>query len=310
MPNVRLTAISPGECGGDALRHVNDWCAKHDQAPTLHEDWHAMLDAPLDAVVICGPYEKHAEMATEFIRHGIHVLPEKPAALEMGDLNQLRDACRRHPDVHMACMTFLRYSPGFYTAHRLIAEGAIGDVRVLNARKSSPVPGRPDDPRDRATYGSTLLWVGSHAIDWILWYANSKVIDVQAFHTSSHNAGFGDFERSAVCNLAFENDAMASVSIDVFRPDAAPSHGDDWVRVVGTEGVMEIGNHSLSIIDRHGPREVPVSVDRQPFQDFIDHIAGRTRALIDAQSSLDVTEACIRARESADANRSRRGSLK
>jgi predicted dehydrogenase len=269
-------------------------------------DWRAMLeDTRPDAVVVCGPIELHAEMCVEAIGRGAHVLVEKPSALTFGELTRLRAALDRHPGVHFAAMMFSRYTPGFYTAWRLIRGGAVGDVRLLDARKSYKLGDRPAYYRDRATYGGTIPWVGSHAIDWVLWLGGHKVKSVYASHSAAHNDGCGTMERAALCHFGLCDGRAASVSIDVFRPDNAPTHGDDWARVVGTKGVMEVRPSSVTLVngDNDGTRPVRVACDRRPLRDFVDHARGRGEALIDRQATLDVTAACLLARQSADEGR-------
>jgi len=109
-------------------------------------------------------------------------------------------------------------------------------------------------------------------------------------------------ERAAVCELGLSDGRFASISIDLFRPAKAPSHGDDWIRVVGTRGVIEARNHSVHLIndDNDGTPAVPVTSDRQVFRDFVDHIDGRRPGLIDARQTLVLTEVCLLARQSAD----------
>jgi predicted dehydrogenase len=253
--------------------------------------------------VVCGPFERHAEMCNDAIDRGIHVLTEKPAALTFAQLKQLREALERQPKVHLAGMMFSRYSPGFHTAHRLIEEGAIGDVRVINARKSYKLGARPSYYHERESYGGTIPWVGSHAIDWMMWLCPHRIQSVYAMHSTRDNGGNGTMERSAVCQFELDGERMATISIDVFRPENAPTHGDDWARVVGTSGVMEIRQDSLTLINSQYNGPVPVASDRQLMRNFIDHIEGRGPALLDAASTLALTDACLRARLSADERR-------
>jgi hypothetical protein len=42
-------------------------------------------------------------------------------------------------------------------------------------------------------------------------------------------------ETTAICCFTLGNDILAHVNADFYRPDNAPTHGDDRVRVVGTK---------------------------------------------------------------------------
>jgi len=244
-------------------------------------------------------------MCIDAIERGIHVLTEKPAALTFDELSRLAETSARHRDVHLAGMMFSRYDAGFYAAWELIRRGEIGDVRMIDARKSYKLGKREPFYNDRATYGGTIPWVGSHAIDWVLWLGGHKVTSVYASHSAAHNEGCGTMERAALCHLGLCDGRAASVSIDVFRPDNAPTHGDDWVRVVGTKGVMEVRPESVVLVngDNDGTRPVRVSCDRTPLRDFLDHARGQGEALIGREATLDVTAVCLLARQSADEGR-------
>lgn len=293
--------------GGDSAAPLAKWWAQNGRTPPVESDHRQMLDRVRpDIVVVCGPFESHATMCIDAIDRGIHVLTEKPAALTFDDLDRLRAACQRNPKIHLAGMMFLRYAAGFYTAWKMIREqGVIGEVRLINARKSYRLGQRAAYYHNRDTYGGTIPWVGSHAIDWAMWFAGTPIRSVAAMHSSQHNGGNGTMERSAVCQFAFENEIAASISIDVFRPDNAATHGDDWARIVGTAGVLEVRPDEVLLLnaahDRSTP--VPIACDRSPIRDFLDHIEGRSHAIVDAASTLALTEACLRARQAADEGR-------
>lgn len=300
LPELRVVAYADG---GDTAEPIAAWCREHRHDARSFDDHRAILDrARPDVLVVCGPFEAHAAMSIEAIERGVHVITEKPAALTLGQLDQLRAACERNPAVHLAGMMFSRYDPGVFTAKRLIDSGAIGEVRLLNARKSYRLGTRAPYYHARETYGGTIPWVGSHAIDWVLWLGGRQPQRVYATHSTAFSAGNGTMERSALCHFTLEGERFASVSIDVFRPENSPTHGDDWIRVVGTAGVLEARPNTVTLInpDNDGTKSVPVSCERGFLRDFIDHIEGRAHAPIDTQSTLDLTRACLLARQSAD----------
>jgi predicted dehydrogenase len=304
IPNVQVVALSPG---GDTIAPVAAWWAKPGHhPPVVEDDYRAMLNrARPDVVVVCGPFELHAQMCIDAIECGVHVLIEKPAALTFEQLDALREAHRKHSSVHLAGMMFSRYDPGFFAAARLIREGSIGDVRLINARKSYKLGRRAEFYHDRATYGGTIPWVGSHAIDWAMWFAgDARFETVCATHSAEHNPDNGTMERAALCQFTMTGGRAASISIDVLRPESAPTHDDDWARVVGTSGVIEVHPKSVVLLNANNNGAVAdLSCDQTLFGDFIDHIDGRGPAMLNAESTLALTEACLRARQSADERR-------
>jgi len=302
LPQVQVVGVSDG-AADDSAAPLVQWCKSNGHEPAVFDDYRKMLDTVrADAVVVCGPFELHAQMSIDAIERGLHVFAEKPIALTLDDLARLRTAHNAHPQVHIAGMMGIRYDPGFFTAWKLIKQDAIGDVRLINARKSYKLGKRPAYYHDRATYGGTIPWVGSHAIDWAMWMCGHKLESIYATHSSEHNDSNGTMERAAQVQLGFCKGRSASISIDVFRPASAPSHGDDWIRIVGTTGVIEARNRSLTLINEanNGTQPVDAQSDRQVFVDFVDHIDGKRPALIDAAQTFALTEVCLLARDSAD----------
>ncbi|CAN5549325.1 Gfo/Idh/MocA family oxidoreductase [soil metagenome] len=302
MPRVRLVALADGapDC---PVAPVAKWCAEHGQSPEGFSDWREMLDRTQpQAVVVCGPFEQRAMMTIAAIERGIHVFVEKTAAITFEDLEKLRAAHRAHPRVHLSCMMGHRYERGIFTAARLIREGAIGEVRLMNTRKSYKLGKRDPFYSARETYGGTILWVGSHAIDWILWMSGRPITSVFASQSSDHNEHNGTMERSAACLFELGGGAIATASLDLFRHPNSPTHGDDWIRIVGSAGTIEAKADSLKLINasNDGSQPVEVACDRQIFVDFIEGIEEVRAPLIDAEQTLALTEACLAARESAD----------
>jgi predicted dehydrogenase len=199
-------------------------------------------------------------------------------------------------------MLGLRYAPEFYSAWRAVQDGAVGSVRLVNTRKSYKLGQRPSYYTQRETYGGTIPWVGIHAIDWIQWFSGESFRAVRAQHSAQHNHGFGDLEVSALCQFTMSNEVLASASIDYLRPDSALTHGDDWVRVVGTDGVIEVRQGRVHLINGEtaGEEELPVACDRQIFQDFVNDIDGNGPSLLSPQEIFATTKACLLARRSAD----------
>jgi predicted dehydrogenase len=302
VPAIELVGASPG---GDSVEGIVKWAGENGHSVPLFDSVEQMLDAARPTIcVVCGPFESHASHTLAALERGIHVIAEKSVALTFDDLAKIERACASRPDVQLAGMMFSRFDPGFFHAKRMIIDGAIGEVRLLNLRKSYKLGKRAAFYSDRETYGGTIPWVGSHAIDWAMWYAGAAPKRVYATHSTLHNGGNGSMERSATCLLEFDREIAATVSIDVFRPEAAPSHGDDWARVVGTTGTMEVRNDHIEIVDSNGTRSItPPSTTRNFLQAFVDQIAGAIEPIIDAKQTIELTRTLLAARQSADERR-------
>jgi predicted dehydrogenase len=80
----------------------------------------------IHAVVIATPNVTHAPIALEAIRHGKHVLCEKPLAMNYAEAKDMSDAANRSGIRHMTAFTY-RFVPAMrYLAH-LIRRGDLGE---------------------------------------------------------------------------------------------------------------------------------------------------------------------------------------
>jgi predicted dehydrogenase len=145
--------------------------------------------------------------------------------------------------------------------------------------------------------------VGAHAIDWIRWLSGAEFEWVAASHSTAANRGHGDLEATASCLFGMTGGISATVSIDYLRPQSAPTHGDDRVRVVGSEGVLEASGGVATLIGPDGSRTLPLPANRSVFSDFLASVRGEGECSISAEDSFAVTEAALSARESADEGR-------
>ena len=297
LPEVQLTAIAPL---GD-LRAASLIQATAPWNPRQYDDWRAMLDREQPALVcIDGPFEQHAEMAAEALRRGIHVFCEKPVATTFAQLEML-EAAWRASGRHIRSMVGLRYDAAFLHAYRLVQAGAIGKIKLVRTQKSYKLGKRPEFYKRRDTYGGTIPWVGSHAIDWILYYTGDAFECVTAYHDATDNFDHGDLEIAAHCLFRLRSGVIADAGIDFLRPATAATHGDDRVRLAGTRGVLEVLGGKVHLIDADGDRVLdPPPADRDVFGDFVHELADGRPSLVSDEETFALARAILLARESAD----------
>ena len=295
---VSLAAVSGG---GNDMTRVKEAAEEYHFHPADYEDWRTMLhEVKPDLVCIDGPFELHAEMAAESLRCGSHVFCEKPVALTLEQLDMLEDAWKKSGK-HLRSMVGLRYDPAFLYAYRQVQAGAVGKIKFIRTQKSYKLGKRPDFYRKRGTYGGTIPWVGSHAVDWILYYSGSTFERVTAYHDAEDNFDHGDLEIAGHCLFRLNNGVIADAGVDYLRPLSAPSHGDDRVRIAGTKGIIEVMKGKVHLIDSEGEKVVdPPAADRDVFSDFTTELVTGRPALVSDLETIELTRAVLLARESAD----------
>jgi len=142
--------------------------------------WESVVARPdIDIVDIVTPNDSHRPIAELAMKHGKHVLCEKPLALSSREALQMAEQSRRSQGVHMVGFSYRR-CPAVLEAKRLIDEGVIGDVlgfRALYLQDWAMPEGTPWSWRFGAKEsGSGALGdIGSHALDLALYLAGDVV---------------------------------------------------------------------------------------------------------------------------------------
>lgn len=279
-PDVQL-------CGVAAGSHHENMVASFDPAIPFFTDARQMLDTVRPELVILSPvFGLTGGWIVECAARGIDVFSEKPVASSLDELAVVRAAVKAS-GIRFGAMHFLRYAPAFYEAGKLAREGAIGGVRLIHAQKSYKYGTRPDWYADRSLYGGTIPWVGIHAVDWISYFTGKRFLSVDA-------AAWGKPEMAALCQFQMEDGILASASLDYYRPATARTHGDDRVRCVGTDGVIEVRDGEILLIGGDGekrwkPESAPDLVEL--------FLAGNGMA---PEEIFRITEAALCARDAAD----------
>ncbi len=299
--SLEIAGIAPGS-EGENIEGLHREVVNLGYKPLIYQDYRSMFDEinPDIAVINCY-FGDLAKASREALARNINVFTEKPVATTLEDLESLKKTYEKSKKTFVA-MLGIRYKPWFLTAHRYVEEGFIGEVRLLNAQKSYKLGRRGKNYKSREVYGGTVPWVGSHGVDWIRWFSREEFVSVYASHSSKDNRDHGDLEMTALCHFVLTNEVFASLTIDYFRPDSAPTHEDDRLRVVGTEGIIEVIKNKVLLIDDKIPgiREIPLEPEGSIFLDFLKEVEGEGKCLVTAEDSFRVTEVCLKARQSAD----------
>ncbi|MCS6828284.1 MAG: Gfo/Idh/MocA family oxidoreductase [Caldilinea sp.] len=133
--------------------------------PRRHAGYESLAADPhVDAVYVATPHSFHHDHTLLALRHGKHVLCEKPFAINAAQAQEMVDAARSAQLFLMEAM-WTRFLPIMVETRRLIAEGAIGKVQMIQAdfgfRASFNLASRLFDP---ALGGGALLDVGVYPI--------------------------------------------------------------------------------------------------------------------------------------------------
>jgi predicted dehydrogenase len=141
-------------------------------------DYRRCLDKDLDVFHIAVPHNLHPIISIEAMEHGIHVLTEKPMAIELKDADrmiQVSESC----GVKLGVIFQTRYVKGCMEIKKLIEAGRLG--RILAAR-SYLSWSRSDQYYSQSDWkgtwdkegGGVLIDQAIHSIDRVQWLVGSE----------------------------------------------------------------------------------------------------------------------------------------
>lgn len=299
LPDVELVAVAPGSHRED-MSKLHSRLAQCALSPRNFSNWQEMLDSTQPDIVVVNPhFGDHGRINKACLLRGVHLYAEKPLATSLDELAELKTLWLSGQS-HLAAMFGIRYKPWFMAAWQAVNAGKIGAVRQMHAQKSYKLGQRPDFFAQRASFGGLIPWVGCHAIDWLRWFSGEEFVSVFARHSTLHNGGQGDLEASAICAFEMSHEVLATVSIDYLRPSAALGHDDDRIRIVGSQGVIEVRDKTVWLLNDQGQQEIVQAPEIQCFADFCQSIRGESTCVVSAQDAFLSTTASLKARESAD----------
>ena len=281
-PSIRkngfdFVAVSPGLHGEDEnTGEAWEELKKSWECIRLYADYKQMIEREKpDIVLVNSWFNDNGAIALYCLEQGCHVFCEKPMATGVQLLKKLTDTAEERKLV-LSSMFEFRYHSEFAAAKKAVAEGKIGKIRLMDARKSYKLGERPIYYQSREFYCGIIPWVAIHAIDLMSFISGEKYTAVRAFHSCDDNGNYGDMDIIATAQFTMSNGALASVTADMYRPSTAKTHGDDRIRIVGTMGIIEVMNGKTVLISNESEEEIqlPLAPAKNIFDDFTDRIKG------------------------------------
>lgn len=236
-----------------------------------YNSYEEMLQNPeIDAVYIATPPHTHKELIMLSLKHGKHVMSEKPFMGKSSDAKECFNYAKQQGCILMEANKG-PFTPIFNQAKAWINEGMIGKVLYVDGSDSYRLE-YPDDHwvllKDEA--GGGMFDVGVYPLAFTVCLLDSKV--VEKVRMSLDHKGLCDgFEQML---LRFENGAMASVrgGIDV--------QTENKIMIYGEDGYIESTNfwrsHDIKcvrgeeVIEKHFDFNSEFTFQIQHFVDCID----------------------------------------
>jgi len=102
----------------------------------FYSDYTALIPQ-VDAVSVAVPTTLHRQVATDFIKQGVHCLVEKPIASNLKEADEVIRAVR---DSHVKLMVghVERFNPAVQRLKQIIDEGVLGRLMIISTRRVGP----------------------------------------------------------------------------------------------------------------------------------------------------------------------------
>ncbi|WP_019447672.1 Gfo/Idh/MocA family oxidoreductase [Cupriavidus sp. BIS7] len=194
-PRLEARAQFVRDFGGTAYDSVEALCA----------------DDSLEAVYVATPHQMHAEHVCTALRHGKHVLVEKPMAISM-------EECQAMVEAAEAAGTYLivghshSFDAPVLQARRIIESGLTGAPRMVVAQNYTDFLYRPRRPEelDTAKGGGVIFSQGAHQVEIVRLLCGGMVRSVRA-HTGAWDPA-RPTEGAYSALMEFEEGAFASAT--------------------------------------------------------------------------------------------------
>ncbi len=235
LPDVEVTAFSDPDPKAAArfVKNPRVAAARH------YTSYRQMLEREkLDMVAICNNNGERAEAILACLKRHLHVIAEKPLAIEKPDLERVKEAVKVS-GVRLSMLLPMRYDPPYLALKEIVDSGEIGEVIQIAAQKSYKAGARPAWYTHRETYGGTIPWIGIHMVDLMLHTSGRDFTDAVSFQAHIGFPELGDMENVTATLFRLDNGGAGTLRMDYLRPSTAPTHGDDRLRLAGTKGIAE-----------------------------------------------------------------------
>lgn len=299
IPNLQFTAISdPDEKRlNTAVRNSTYQNAK------AYTDWRKLLASEkLDIVGVCGENATRAEILQACASRVPAIISEKPLALSFNELKAVRRAIEKH-NTALTMLLTMRFYPTYQAMRQIVRSGAIGEVIAMDAQKSYKLGDRPDWMKSRKRFGGTIPYIGVHMMDLMQFISGRTFIEVAAFQSTVGVPDLGEMENVATLSFKLDNRGVASLRMDYQRPETAPTHGDDRLRIAGTKGIVEFQEaQGLTLVTKDQPPQKITDLPKtKPLSvDFIESLHGGPGHQLSRAEIFRVSEQILKSRAAAE----------
>ncbi len=216
----------------------------------------------LDAIHICLPHYLHAPVAIEAAKQQIHILTEKPMAIDYHDAEAMVQTAKQ-AGVTLGVIFQNRYNPGSQLIKTMLERGELGRIK---SGKLSVTWDRSDEYYQKSDWkgtwdkegGGVIIDQAIHTMDLMRWFVNSELKYVDAT-TSNRAHEMIEVEDAAEGVIAYQNGVVTAFhAINYYSYDAPVEielHCEKgFAKMVADKATVELNDGRTFIAD-HNPLE-------------------------------------------------------
>ncbi len=184
-----------------------------------------------DVINLAMPNRLHHEATLAAARAGVHVICEKPLAMNLGEADRMVRACH-DAGVHLLYAEQLCFAPRYRKVRELVRSGALGSIVSVqhHERHGGPHASWFHDPA--LSGGGVLLDMGCHGIELTRWLLDRPAVRSVHARLGVFKHLDGVVDDHAVVTLGFDSKTVAIIDCSW----AAPGGIDERLEVLGTKG--------------------------------------------------------------------------
>ncbi len=223
--------------------------AKEIGSPRVYREGTDLIDDPdIEAVVLAMPAGVRIELALRAFGRGKHVLLEKPAAMNVGQIEVMLKA--RGKLVAACCSSRFRFLPSARLITEFLARGELGPLRMIQCRNLQPARPRPENLPPvwrldtRLNGGGILVNWGCYDLDYLLgitgWSLNPLRVFARTWTIPSVLAGNIPPESDAETHYSASILCRNGILLQIERGEYMVSRSEASWQIIGDKGSLDL----------------------------------------------------------------------
>lgn len=263
---VALISSDPKKLEKLAAKYAVEYTGNYSELESILER------AEVDAVYLALPNALHHEYTIRAAEVGVHVLCEKPLALDADECLEMIEAAEDN-GVKLMTAYRLHFEPANLDAIEIAASGKLGDLRFFNSAFSVPVLDPSNIRLSEEMGGGPLYDLGVYAINAARYIFQAEPTEAISVSGNNGDPRFYEVDEMAMGTLKFPEERLASFTVSF------NGKGTSYYEVVGTEGKLRLesaysqSGEIVSYLSVNGTRKKKTFKQKDQFATEIDYFS-------------------------------------